>query len=110
MLTITHNPRQPELIPTRLLTAETCASAALALIQHPALWEALTTLALLLETLEARRGEHLMTLGHELISLLDSAPTSETEADQAITMLATLESAARTWAIMAHPPAPVLVT
>ena len=97
------DPRSPEIVSTRLLTAEASASAALALIQRPALWEALTTLALLLETVQARHGEHPVTLGNELLTLIREAPITEGEAEQAVALLNSMDVATRTWAAVAHP-------
>jgi hypothetical protein len=91
-----------QLVPGRTLAAEACASAALGLVQSPALWEALHTLALMLDA-----AEHLPPdeLGATLAELLGGGYTSPAEAEQAVSMLETVHQSARTWAEIAHPGA-----
>ncbi len=107
--------RPPSVVDTRLLSAEACASASLALIQQPVFWEALTTLALITETIEARRGEGLYNVGEAVCQIIDEIAMTEREAEQAVQLLGTVDSTARTWAAIAHlippgrPPAKVTI-
>ncbi len=94
---------QPEAVETRLLAAEACASAAMALVQQPAFWEALSTLALLIETIEARRLEGLYNVGEAVCGLIDTLHLVDTGTEDAVQILATVDNAARTWVAIAHP-------
>ena len=94
--------RPPDLVNNRTLTAEACASAALALIQHPAMWEALTTLALITETALARRSEGMDVVGMEIIRIIEEVPITDIEAERAVELLSTVDNTARTWARLAH--------
>ena len=95
--------RPPDAVDTRLLAAEAAASAALALIQHPAVWEALTCLALVTETVDARRHEGLHMVGAAVVDVLEHMTLTEHEAERAVALLNVVDHAARTWASIAHP-------
>ena len=95
--------RPPDAVNTRTLTAEACASAALAMIQNPAVWDALTTLALITETAEARRSEGLHAVGEAILDVLQEIQLSDADADRAMMLITAVDSTARTWAAVAHP-------
>ncbi len=95
-------PKPLELVPTRTLTAEAAAAAALALIQHPAVWEALQCLALITETIEARRHQGMQSVGQAVCDLIDEVEISDVDANRAVQLLTTLDSTARTWATVAY--------
>jgi hypothetical protein len=84
--------RPPIIVSTRHLAAESAASAALALVQSPGLWEALATLALLISP--DAEAFH---------SLQRTAPTTTSEANEAAALLEATDHAARTWAAIAFP-------
>lgn len=98
------HPRSHELVSQRTLTAEACAAASLALVQNPALWEALTTLAVLLETIEARGIAH-PTLARDLLEILAVAGVDGAGAEVAVQLLDAVDATARTWGALAHPAA-----
>ena len=95
--------RPPDAVDTRLLAAEAVASAALALIQHPAVWEALTSLALVMETAQARRLEGLHAVGEAVVEVLQDLDLADVDADHAARLLDVVDHAARAWAAIAHP-------
>ena len=98
-------PKQPDAVPTRTLTAEAAAAAALAMIQHPAVWEALTTLALISETVDARRHQGMAAVGEAVCQVLDEVAISDVDANRAVQLLGSVDSTARTWATTAYGPA-----
>ena len=96
--------RPPDIVSSRTLSAEATASAALLLIQHPAVWEALTTLALLTETADARRHEGYEAVGRAICDVLDELHISDVDADRAVQLLNGVDTTARSWAGIAHAP------
>ena len=94
--------RPPDAVSNRTLSAEAAASAALLLIQHHAVWEALTTLALITETADARRDEGMEAVGKAICDVLDDIKMSDVDADRAVQLLNNVDSTARTWAGVAH--------
>lgn len=80
---------RPQIVPTRLLAAEATASAALALVQSPALWSALELLG---QLLDGSSTPGLCTL---------TVP----QADEAVALLDATDHTARSWAAIAHPGA-----
>ena len=96
-------PRRPaDTVSNRTLSAEAAASAALLLIQHHAVWEGLTTLALISETAEAQRHLGMHAVGQAICDVLDEMRISDEDADRAVQLMNTLDSTARTWAGLAH--------
>jgi hypothetical protein len=87
--------RPPIIVSIRHLAAESAASAALALVESPAFWEALTLLSILLHPEEQKRCETL--------------PLNTVEADEAIRLLEATDHAARSWATIAFPNAGLTV-
>lgn len=87
-------------VSSRLLTAEAVASAALALVQSPAVWTALATISLMCEAAAEYEAEQ---LGAELGDLLAGAMVNPTVSADAVALLETVDRAARTWAQIAHP-------
>lgn len=90
----------PPAVSTRLLTAEAVASAALALVQSPAVWAALATVSLMSE---AAAEHEAGTLGDTLAELLAGAMLNPMVGADAVALLETVDHAARTWAQLAHP-------
>ena len=94
--------RPPDAVSNRTLSAEAAAAAALLLIQHPAVWECLTTLAHITQTIEDHRHAGLHAVGQAICDLLDDLHISDADADRAVQLLSNLDTTARTWAVMAH--------
>ena len=95
--------RPADVVQTRLLVAEAAASASLALVQQAAFWEALTCLALVTETAEARRAEGMEAVGIAICDVLDNMTLTEADAELAVQLLNVCDHAARTWSAVAHP-------
>jgi hypothetical protein len=93
---------QPDLVSIRTLAAESCASAALALVQQPMLWEALHTLQLLGEAVTDHPNEPL-ALHSALMSILEGTSSwTDSQARQTAELLDTVDRTARSWAAIAH--------
>jgi len=92
-----------ELVSPRFLAAEAAASAALAIVQTPAIWSAIHTMALLLETTE----EPAMSEGrmNAIADLVAGSMIEQAEMTTAMEALDQLDRNARAWAMQAHPGA-----
>ena len=96
---ITQTP--PELVSPRFLAAEAAASAALALVQTPAVWSCLHTMALLLEAhQEPSMSSNRMAA---LAELIEESMIKQPEMTTALDMLDCLDQNARRWSRHAHP-------
>ena len=93
--------RPSELVSTRALAAAAAASSALALVQSPAIWSALHTLALMQEaTAEYEQPDE---IGAALGDLLAGAMVTKQDTTQARALLESTDRTARTWCEIAHP-------
>ena len=98
------------MVEARTLAAEAAASSALALVQSPAVWAAVETLALMQEA--ATEYEKPDEIGAALGDLLAGAMVTRQDTTQALALLESAERTARTWAEIAYPgckPATALV-
>lgn len=93
----------PELVSPRFLAAESAASAALAMVQSPAVWSAIHTMALLLEAHEepAMSDARMASLA----DLIEGAMIQPPEMTAAMEALDSMDRAARHWGSLAHPNA-----
>ena len=92
-----------ELVSARYLAAETAAGAALALVQAPAIWATMHTMALLLEM----QQEPAMTENRleALCELIEGAMIEQQQMTSTLNLLDVLDRNARSWAEQAHPAA-----